>query len=217
MDYNNLQNISSNYYKKLLKYYGRPITPLKYENMEQLAIAVILSAQCTDKMVNKITPVLFSKYKNLFELARAPVKNIEKLIYSSGFYKTKAANIKKLANILIQKYNSKLPDNFEILISLPGIGRKTANVIMSSGFKKITGIVVDTHVKRLSNRLGFTSKQDPFQIEKDLMNIWPKYIWYELSLLLIFHGRKYCKSQNPNCDACFLNDTCFYKNNNQFI
>ncbi|MDH5721312.1 MAG: endonuclease III [Spirochaetia bacterium] len=208
----NLSKLSTEHYKALLNHYGSPITPLRHKNIEQLAIAVILSAQCTDARVNQITPKLFSRYKNIGDFARASQEEVEKIIYSAGFYKMKTMHIIALARILEKNYEGKIPDNFEALLKLPGIGRKSANVIMSSGFNKICGIVVDTHVKRLSFRLGYTSNKNPDKIEADLMQIWPKKIWNPMSLLLIFHGRKFCKAQNPRCETCFLTETCrFFK------
>lgn len=202
------QNYIRKIFNKLKDYYGRPDVPLSHETTEQLAVAVILSAQCTDERVNRTTPVLFARYSDMHALAEAPVKEIEKLVYSTGFYKAKAANISKLARILVEEYNGKIPADFKTLVKLPGIGRKTANVIMNHAFDEAPGIVVDTHINRISQRLGFTQKDGPVHVEKDLMTIWPKDLWGEFPLLIIFHGRKFCDSRRPLCSDCFLNKDC---------
>jgi len=141
-------------------------------------------------------------------LAKADIREIEKIVFSTGFYKNKAKNIKQLAIIVSEQFNGKIPNDFDTLLKLPGIGRKTANVIMDCAFKTSIGFVVDTHVKRLSNRLGWTTSQNPVKIEKDLMSVIPREYWKDLSLYLIYHGRKFCMARKPDCDGCFLNKLC---------
>lgn len=196
--------------KRLRQHFGKADPPLKFKTTEQLAVAVILSAQCTDERVNMVTPKLFEKYPDMFALAKAKVSDIEKIIYSTGFYKNKARNIHKLANILVEKYQGKIPKDFDTLIKLPGIGRKTANVIMAVAFHEAPGIVVDTHVARITRLLGMTDKKTPQQIEKDLMTFMPKELWRELPLYLIFLGRKFCIARRPKCNECILQDMCAY-------
>lgn len=189
-------------------FFGPASSPLYFQTYEQLAIAVILSAQCTDERVNQTTPALFKKYPNMLLLSNAPLSDIEKLIYSTGFYKNKAKNILELSNTLVKKHHSKIPNNFQTLLKLPGIGRKTANVIMNQAFKKSSGIVVDTHVQRISQILQFTDQKTPITIERDLMKIWPKEVWIDFSLYLVFLGRKFCVARKPKCTICILNYLC---------
>jgi len=176
-------------YNILHKRYAPIKCPLTYSKDYELAIAVILSAQCTDARVNIVTPVLFKQLNSLDKIANVRISKLEKLIYSTGFYKNKAKNIKKLAQILVNKYNSKIPDNMDTLITLPGIGRKTANVILSEYFKKSVGITVDTHVLRLCNLWKFTDgSKNAVIVERQLMQILPINTWLNFSLLTIFFG-----------------------------
>lgn len=191
--------------------FGFIAPPLNFETNEQLAVAVILSAQCTDEMVNRVTVDLFSEYPDMFSLSKARVKDIEKIIYSTGFYRNKAKNIAELSKILVRDYESKIPEDFDILVKLPGIGRKTANVIMNQAFNKAVGIVVDTHVKRVTRLLGFTTETDPVKVEKDLMRKWPQQLYKDMPLYIIFHGRKTCIARRPQCDRCGLIDYCSFK------
>jgi len=181
---------------------------LTHSNPFELLISTILSAQCTDKRVNEVTKNLFQKYVTPQDYMRVPQEELEKDIYSTGFYKNKAKNIKKLSEILVNNFNSKVPDTMDDLLTLPGVARKTANIVLASGFGKIEGIAVDTHVKRLSARLGITSNTDAEKIEKDLMNIVPKNEWSLITLLLINHGRNICSARKPLCDKCALNQLC---------
>jgi len=201
-----------NYSRKILgalkSFFGPAHPPLLFKNNEQLAIAVILSAQCTDERVNKVTPRLFEAFPDMQSLANAEITQIEKLIFSTGFYHNKAGNIKALAENLIKNHNGKIPDNFDVLIRLPGIGRKTANVIMAVAFNKTPGIVVDTHVRRITQLLGMTKETTPEKIEKDLQTIWPIDVWKDLPLYLIFLGRKFCKARTPVCEQCVLKKLC---------
>jgi endonuclease-3 len=194
---------------KLLKAeFGSPACPLQFKSTEQLAVAVILSAQCTDERVNLVTPALFARFPDMAAFASADVAEVEKLIYSTGFYRNKAKNIVALARILVEQYNGKIPRDFAVLYSLPGIGRKTANVIMAEAFGEAPGITVDTHVKRITRLLGFTRSDNAEVIERELMRIFPKETWRDLPLLLIFHGRKTCIARRPKCQECILKKLC---------
>ncbi len=195
-------------YKRLKKEFGPVSCPLHYKEPYQLAIAVILSAQCTDERVNLVTPVLFSRFKTARELAEAPLKEIEACIFSTGFYKNKAKNIKGFCKEYCYKYKNTIPEKIEVLITMPGVGRKTANVILQEIYHLVQGLVVDTHVVRISNIFRLTQSKAPIVIERDLMGKIPKKYWLEWSLFMIFLGRKYCIANRPKCDICVLNDIC---------
>lgn len=182
---------------------------LNYDTPWQLLIATILSAQCTDDRVNLVTKDLFKKYTSLSDFANADIKELEQDIHSIGFYRNKAKNIILSARQLLEKYNGQLPADIEKLTQLPGVGRKTANVILGNIFN-IPSIVVDTHVKRVSNRLGLTTNTDPVKIEFDLMKILPKSHWIRYNTQIIAHGRKICTARNPKCQACFIQPYCSY-------
>lgn len=181
---------------------------LHHSNPLELLVSTILSAQCTDKRVNEVTEKLFKKYRTVQDYANVRQDELEKDIYSTGFYKNKAKNIKKLSGILIENFNSQVPDTMEKLVTLPGVARKTANIVLSNAFGKIEGIAVDTHVTRLSLRLGLTNNTNPVIIEKDLMALVPKSEWGIVTLLLIHHGRRVCTARKPKCMECFLNSLC---------
>jgi endonuclease-3 len=181
---------------------------LDFSNPLELLIATILSAQSTDKQINKVTKTLFEKYRTPQDYVNTPQEELEKDIYSTGFYRNKAKNIKKLCVILVENFNSKVPDTMEDLITLPGVARKTANIVLSGAFGKIEGMAVDTHVKRVSFRLGLTANTDPEKIEKDLMKIIPENDWDIFALLLIQHGRQVCEAKKPKCGICVLNKLC---------
>lgn len=198
--------------KRLKKQYPEPKTALNFNNPFELLVATILSAQTTDIHVNKVTERLFKKYKSIKDYAETPLEELQKDINSINFYKNKAKNIQASAKIIIEKYNSQVPKAMEDLITLPGVARKTANIVLSNAFGTNEGIAVDTHVKRLANRLGLTKKQDPVEIERDLMNITPKKEWGNISHLLIFHGRKVCQAKKPKHKECVLFDICPSKN-----
>ncbi|MCD6172100.1 MAG: endonuclease III [Thermoplasmata archaeon] len=185
-------------------------TALNYSNPLELLIATILSAQTTDKRVNMVTKGLFKKYKNARDYARADIKELQEMIKSVNFYKNKAKYIKEGCRIIDERYNGNVPDSMEELIKLPGVSRKTANVVLSNAFRKDEGIVVDTHVIRLSKRLGLTKENDRNKIEQDLMKKFPKEEWFDLANLLIVHGRQICKAKNPDCENCVLKDICPY-------
>ncbi len=181
---------------------------LDYDTPLELLIAVILSAQSTDAMINKITPRLFSELKTAKDYAECDIEQLEKLIKSSGFYHNKAKNIKNACKIIIEKYNGEVPRTMEELVSLPGVGRKTANVVLLNAFNICEGIAVDTHAKRIANRLGLSDSSDPLKVEQDLLKKIPKDDWYKMNHLLVFHGRAVCTSQKPKCDICCVKKWC---------
>lgn len=194
-------------YVILFDKYGIVKTPLTHETKFQLLIKVILSAQCTDRMVNKIGKVLFDYYPDPKSLAAADIKEIEKLIKPLGFYRNKAKNIKKTSEMLLDNYNLRIPDKISELTKLPGIGRKTANVILANIHEK-PGFAVDTHVIRLLNRIGLVSTEVPEKIEYEVKKNLEPNLWGNFSLLLIMHGRNCCKAKNPECSNCILNQIC---------
>ena len=181
---------------------------LHYTNPLELLVATILSAQCTDERVKMVTKKLFKKYSKAEDYANADLKALEQDIRSTGFYRNKAKNIKKCCQLLVEKYNSQVPRKMEELLELPGVARKTANIVLSNAYGIIEGVAVDTHVRRLAQRLGLTESDDPAKIEADLMNIVPRDKWMRLTDLLIFHGRRICVARKPKCDACVLNKIC---------
>jgi len=189
------------------EYGTQAICYLNYQEPWQLLIAVILSAQCTDARVNIVTPDLFFSYPSLEALSKANLQEVERLIHSTGFYHNKAKNIIACATMLVEQYHSKLPSQMEELIKLPGVGRKTANVILGNIYHQ-PSIVVDTHVKRISRRLGFTNQSDPEKIEYELMKQLPMDHWTLYNMQVITFGRKICTAQSPKCRSCFLWDLC---------
>jgi len=180
---------------------------LNYSKPYELLIATMLSAQCTDERVNIVTKDLFKKYTSLEAFAEVDVKELEKDIHSTGFYRNKAKNIKACAKTLIREYQGEIMEDLETLIQLPGVGRKTANVVRGHIFHS-PGVVVDTHVKRISRKLGFTDKEDPVKIEFELMEILPKEHWLRYNTQIIAHGRQVCMARNPKCESCFLLAYC---------
>lgn len=182
---------------------------LNHSNPFELLVATILSAQCTDERVNLVTSELFKKYRTPEEFAQLPNEELEKMIYSTGYYKSKAKHIIESSKLIIEKFNGVVPDSMDSLLQLPGVGRKTANVILSHSFSK-PGIVVDTHVIRITNRLGLVETKNPIKIEFKLMEIVPKDKWVLFTHLLISHGRKYCISRKPKCDICPIKSYCDY-------
>lgn len=181
---------------------------LNYSNPLELLVATILSAQSTDVQINKVTEKLFKKYRTVEDYASADLRELENDLYSTGFYKSKAKNIKAAAQIIIEKYNGEVPKTMEELITLPGVGRKTANIVLARGFGIIEGIAVDTHVKRVSRRLGLTRNSDPVKIEKDLIALARKEDLDSISMTLIYHGRKICQARKPKCPSCVVNQLC---------
>ena len=208
----NIQEKIKEIIRRLKREYPELKTALKFKNPFELLVATVLSAQATDVHVNKVTENLFKKYKSLKDYANVPLEILLKDVSSINFYRTKAKNIHESAKMIIKNFNSKVPGTMEELITLPGVARKTANIILSSAYGINEGIAVDTHVKRLANRLGLTKNEDPVKIEKDLMEITPKSEWGNLSHLLIFHGRKICQAKKPNHKECVLFDICPSRN-----
>ncbi|MDG6222982.1 MAG: endonuclease III [Candidatus Bathyarchaeota archaeon] len=192
----------------LEKEYPEAKTSLYYQNPLEILVATILSAQCTDKRVNIVTKSLFKKYRTAQDYANADLSELEQDIKSTGFYRNKAKNIKKTGWMLVEKYDSKVPQTMEELIKLPGVARKTANIVLSNAYGVIVGIAVDTHVRRIAKRLGLTLNTNPDKIEADLMQIVPKEYWKRVTNLIIFHGRKVCTARNPKCNLCSLNKLC---------
>lgn len=203
-----LKSRAKKVFTRLHAEFGSPACPLTFKTTEQLAVAVILSAQCTDERVNLVTPALFARFPDMPAFAQADIPEVEKLIYSTGFYRNKARNIVALARILVAEYGGKIPRDFSVLPTLPGIGRKTANVIMAEAFNEAPGITVDTHVKRISKLLGFTKSDNAVIVERELMEIFPTEMWRDLPLLIIFHGRKTCIARRPQCAVCTLAKIC---------
>ncbi len=193
---------------RLKRAYPDATCTLDFKTPVQLLIATILSAQCTDERVNKVTPVLFNFYPTARDLAGVSIKKLEGIIRSTGFYHQKARSIQSTCKILVEQYDGRVPDTLEELVRLPGVGRKTANVVLGNAFGKNVGVVVDTHVGRLSRRLGLTEEKNPEKVEKDLIQKIPRKEWTLFSHLMIEHGRKVCTARSPNCAECFLNDIC---------
>jgi endonuclease-3 len=181
---------------------------LDHANAYQLVVATILSAQSTDKMINTITPALFAKYPDPASLARANPAELEQMIFRSGFYRNKAKSLIGMAKTVVENHGGVIPDTMEALTSLPGVARKTANVVLGSAMHKNVGVVVDTHVTRLSQRLGLTRETDPVKIEQDLMEILPQETWTDFAHRLIWHGRRVCLAKAPDCDHCLLRPHC---------
>lgn len=198
--------------KRLKKEYPEPMTTLYFRNPFELLVATVLSAQTTDVHVNRVTDALFKKYGSVEDYADTPIETLRKDISSINFYNNKAKNIQASAKMIIEKFDSKVPKTMEELITLPGVARKTANIILSNAYGINAGIAVDTHVRRLSNRLRLTKNDDPVKIERDLMEITPKEEWGNISHLLIFHGRKICQAKKPIHKECVLYDICPSRN-----
>jgi endonuclease-3 len=195
-------------YNLLNKNYPKAAISLNYNSPWQLLAATILSAQCTDKRVNIITAKLFEDYPQLSGYINMEKETLVKYIRSAGFYNNKAKSILGAAKMISEKFSGKVPDTMEDLIKLPGVARKTANVVLANAYGNVVGIAVDTHVKRLSRRLGLTRHKNTDKIETDLMELYPKEKWHSLNHLLIEHGRKVCTSRSPSCGECFLAKLC---------
>jgi len=195
-------------FSRLNRAYPDARTELDYQTPLQLVIATILSAQCTDKRVNMVTPLLFRTFPTAAALADAPPEKLEEIIKSTGFFRNKTKSLIGLGKALVERHHGEVPDTMDALVGLPGVGRKTANVILGNAFGKNEGVVVDTHVARVSQRLGLTKAIDPIKIERDLMPLFPSEDWTLLAHLLIFHGRRVCVARVPKCEICVLNDIC---------
>jgi endonuclease-3 len=194
-------------YRQLSKSYPNVRCELDNKNAFQLLVATVLSAQCTDKRVNQTTPALFKKYPNPQKMAKADLRDIQKLVKSTGFFRAKAKNIKGLSNKIMQDFDGKVPSNLEELITLPGVGRKTANVVLGHAFG-IPGITVDTHFGRLSRRFGWSKQNNPVKVEFEVGELIPQKEWTNLSQRMIWHGRRVCHSRKPACGACALAKLC---------
>ena len=188
--------------------YPKAKTALHYSSPIEILVATILSAQCTDKRVNIVTKSLFKKYRTPEDYANADLAELEQEIRSTGFYRNKAKNIKNAGKMLVEKFDSQVPRTMEGILELPGVARKTANIVLSNAYGVIVGIAVDTHVRRLSQRLGLTENTNPDKIEADLMKIVPKSHWKSITNLLISHGRNVCQARKPKCSICTLNKIC---------
>lgn len=194
--------------KRLKKKYPKAKIALRFGNNWELLVAVILSAQCTDKKVNEVTEKLFKKYKMLDDYVAADPKEFEQIVRPTGFYRAKTKNILASAKIVKEKFGGKIPRTMEEILTLKGVARKTANVVLGNAYGVVEGIAVDTHVRRLSQRLGLSENSNPEKIEKDLMNLIPKKDWFKTTYLLIDHGRAICQAKDPHCDLCPLKDIC---------
>lgn len=196
----------------LKKEYPASRVALDYKGPFQLLVATILSAQCTDKKVNEITPVLFKRYKDVEDFARSSPEELEAMIKPTGFYRNKAKNIIASSIMISDEYGGRVPDTMDELLRLPGVARKTANIVLSSAFKKAEGIAVDTHVKRLSGRLGLSAEKSPDKIERDLTALVPRRDWIDFNYLMVNHGRAVCIARAPRCAECALSPHCLYYN-----
>ena len=192
----------------LEKQYPNAKTALNYTSPLEILVATMLSAQTTDVQVNTVTQTLFKKYLTPQDYANADIKELEKDIHSTGFYHNKARNLQNCCRLLVEKFHSQVPKTMEELIELPGVARKTANIVLYNAYGTIAGIAVDTHVRRLSERLGLTRQKDQDKIEQELMQLTPKEKWMKLTDLLIFHGRRVCSAKKPQCQICILNKIC---------
>lgn len=208
----NIQEKVGEIIRRLKKEYPEPKTALNFGNPFELLVSTVLSAQSTDAHVNRVTENLFKKYISVKDYANVSIETLQKDVSSINFYKTKAKNIHDSAKIIVEKFNSKVPKTMDELTSLPGVARKTANIILSNAHGINEGIAVDTHVRRVAYRLGLTKNDDPLKIEKDLIAITPKGEWGNLSHLLIFHGRKICQAKKPQHKECVLYDICPSRN-----
>ena len=183
-------------------------TALHHDNPLELLVATVLSAQATDKQINKITKDLFKKYKTAADYAKVPRTELEKDIQSSGFYKRKAEALQTMTQTIVDEYGGKVPDNMRDLVKLKGVGRKTANIVLSGAFNRTEGIAVDTHVFRLSHRLGLSEEKNPDKVEQDLMQLFPHEKWWSVNYLLITHGREICDAKKADCEHCVLENIC---------
>jgi endonuclease-3 len=195
-------------YSRLEAAYPDARCALDFSNPLQLLIATILSAQSTDKTVNTVTPALFRKYKTAKDFARAKAPELEEMVHSTGFFRNKAKSVQGACRLIVEKYKGDVPQTMEELLELPGVARKTANVVLGVAFGKAEGVVVDTHVQRLSRRLDFTKEEKPEKIEADLMKLFPRERWIHLAHLLIHHGRAVCEARRPKCAQCPVEDLC---------
>ena len=193
---------------RLKRMYPDATCSLDYTTPVQLLVATILSAQCTDERVNKVTPALFARFPDARAMADADILDIEELVRSTGFYHNKSKNIQGACRKIVEEFGGEVPQLMEQLLTLPGVARKTANVVSAHAFGNIQGVTVDTHVRRLTNLIGLTKHQDPIKIEQDLMKLLPKADWENFSIMTIYHGRAICNARKPNCPDCELAELC---------
>lgn len=193
---------------RLAEHYGDAVCALNHRNPYELLVATILSAQCTDARVNIVTPALFARYPNATALAKGTQEDVEKLVQTTGFFRAKAANLLGMARAVVEHHDGEIPPSFGDLVKLPGVGRKTANVVMGTAFGVASGVVVDTHVKRITALLGLTTATQPEKIEEDLQKLLPETEWVNFSHRLIHHGRRICIARRPKCTECPLLDLC---------
>ncbi len=193
---------------RLTRLYPEATCTLNYETPVQLLVATILSAQCTDERVNQVTPHLFRRFPDAKAIASAPLSELEQLVHSTGFYRNKAKNIQAASHLIMTEFEGQVPSRMEDLLRLPGVARKTANVVLAHAFGLNMGVTVDTHVKRLTRRFKLTEHEDPVRIERDLMRLVDQPDWENWSIRLIYHGRAVCMARNPACDRCELADLC---------
>lgn len=203
-----LKRLAAKVLRRLKADYPEVDCALRHDSPVQLLVATILSAQCTDKRVNLVTKDLFAQLPTAADLARAPIKRLEKLVQSTGFFRNKAKNIKACTTELVESYDGEVPQDMDQLVALAGVGRKTANVVLGTAFGIPTGVVVDTHVGRLSRRMGLTEEKDPVKVERDLVQLLPKKEWIEFSHRMIYHGRQVCSARKPLCDECSFKKFC---------
>lgn len=194
--------------KKLKKYYPDATCSLDFKTPFEMVVAVMLSAQCTDERVNKTTPSLFEKYSTPEAINNMDIKELERIIHPCGFYRNKAKNIKEMAKKIIEEYNGEVPKTMEELTSLPGVGRKSANVVMLEAFGNPQGIAIDTHAKRIANRVGLSKNTVPEKVEQDILKLIPKEYYKDVNHLLVWHGRKICDSRKPKCEECPIKQYC---------
>lgn len=195
-------------YEVLERTYPDAHCALNHTNAFELTVATILSAQCTDERVNLVTPALFAAFPSAEDLAQARQEDVESLVHSTGFFRSKAKNLIGMAELVTSEHGGEIPRTLEALVRLPGVGRKTANVVLGNAFGLDEGVVVDTHVKRISKRLGLTQSEDPKRVEKDLVVLFPRARWTQLSHLLIYHGRSLCPARKPDCARCPVKEAC---------
>ncbi|WP_147821300.1 endonuclease III [Salidesulfovibrio onnuriiensis] len=195
-------------YERLKKRYPSPEPALDWTNAWELLVATVLAAQCTDERVNKVTPAFFSAWPTIHNVANASIEELEDAVRSTGFFRNKAKNLKAAAQRIMDVYAGNVPQTMKDLVTLPGVARKTANIVLSNAFGIHEGIAVDTHVKRLTFRMGLTKNTDPVRIEKDLMPLYPTETWGDVNHFLVYYGREVCNARKPKCTDCELNDIC---------
>ncbi len=194
--------------KRLEDAYPDAKVALEFTNPLEMLVSTVLSAQCTDKKVNEVTSALFRKYRTPADYADAPEGELEDDIHATGFFNQKARHLRGIGRALVERHGGEVPDTMEELVALPGVARKTANIVLGNAFGKVEGVAVDTHVRRLAMRTGQSSEEDPAKIERDLMRLWPRDMWFRGSYVLIDHGRAVCKARRPACGSCPVGDIC---------